>query len=846
MEPSVVSQPILSSDLNSKDTTDNKPMDNGGDDTSAVVGTSSSALDVAADDPALESNAPDSNVPLASKEIVERMANVETKLERFANLLDPESMGEPLEVEPELDSIQKGYNQTFDRHTTTARRYITTFMWFLGQARKESERATAARRKREVRRREATTSGTTFDNQNLKSLEDLSLAAYLRNDPAEVRWLDWTQFIASRGSYEKSVMCPIMAVIGEPEPQIVLHLKDITGTSEASSEAFMGVAKSERFEMRTDGQVQNVLPERIKLHSGPLYQILKETMQTRDIWVMRPEDGSIVFLRPFKELIYYETQLKDYLELLEKSSDKLTQADDKLKDPDEAAQAATYSGDMSNDTENAKDSVPLGKTVAQNEYATQIGPVKERKALANPVTSLLHLRCLVNFMDDEIKPTLEYVGSDKCEKILFHDLWHLFKPGHFVIDQKEKQAYRVVRVDYPQHKAIDPWLRFSHRRLGQQEDSDDEADEKDTPVKVHCAYIDFDGKQFGPISRTFIIQPYGSLKDTKSLPVYPLRFAKDAAIRTKLVDRGKMLLDVAKFRPMYYNGVTLDKRDEIDSQVVVDFSEALANEERREWTPKIDGLRTASDSNNTETCSAACCLGQAVYKDDYIDSRLTEDFVKSLIPDRALRAPSLLLSPRTLEDIQAGSEDQPTDDEFLVMTYRVFAFVLRSRKWVQLDLTFLRYQNMDDRDFTLSAFDRLALPDGHRDMVESLVTQHFRDRQSSSNEQTDLVKGKGKGLILLLHGAPGVGKTTTAEGVAEKFQKPLFQITCGDLGNTARDVEGELEKNFSLASRWGCILLLDEADVFLSARERKDFERNGLVAGKCLEVYAPYQYADVT
>ncbi|KAK8124053.1 hypothetical protein PG999_003971 [Apiospora kogelbergensis] len=68
------------------------------------------------------------------------------------------------------------------------------------------------------------------------------------------------------------------------------------------------------------------------------------------------------------------------------------------------------------------------------------------------------------------------------------------------------------------------------------------------------------------------------------------------------------------------------------------------------------------------------------------------------------------------------------------------------------------------------------------------------------------------------------------EGVAELFQKPLFHITCGDLGTTAREVEQELEKNFALASRWGCILLLDEADVFLSSRERKDFARNGLVA----------------
>ncbi|KAM0418409.1 hypothetical protein ACHAPD_004768 [Fusarium lateritium] len=92
---------------------------------------------------------------------------------------------------------------------------------------------------------------------------------------------------------------------------------------------------------------------------------------------------------------------------------------------------------------------------------------------------------------------------------------------------------------------------------------------------------------------------------------------------------------------------------------------------------------------------------------------------------------------------------------------------------------------------------------------------------------------------MLLHGAPGVGKTTTAEGIAELFKKPLFQITCGDLGTTAREVEVELEKNFALASRWGCILLLDEADVFLSARNRMDFVRNGLVAAflRVLEYY---------
>lgn len=54
----------------------------------------------------------------------------------------------------------------------------------------------------------------------------------------------------------------------------------------------------------------------------------------------------------------------------------------------------------------------------------------------------------------------------------------------------------------------------------------------------------------------------------------------------------------------------------------------------------------------------------------------------------------------------------------------------------------------------------------------------------------------------------------------------------GDLGTTAKEVEKALDINFTLANKWDCILLLDEADVFLAQRNKEDFQRNGLVAGK--------------
>jgi hypothetical protein len=59
----------------------------------------------------------------------------------------------------------------------------------------------------------------------------------------------------------------------------------------------------------------------------------------------------------------------------------------------------------------------------------------------------------------------------------------------------------------------------------------------------------------------------------------------------------------------------------------------------------------------------------------------------------------------------------------------------------------------------------------------------------------------------------------------------IQRLLVGDLGTTSTEVEKALETNFDLANKWDCILLLDEADVFLAARTKADFQRNGLVAG---------------
>ena len=46
------------------------------------------------------------------------------------------------------------------------------------------------------------------------------------------------------------------------------------------------------------------------------------------------------------------------------------------------------------------------------------------------------------------------------------------------------------------------------------------------------------------------------------------------------------------------------------------------------------------------------------------------------------------------------------------------------------------------------AFGQLVLPAGHKEMVLSLISQHFRNKESAENkdEQLDIVRGKGESI----------------------------------------------------------------------------------------------------
>jgi hypothetical protein len=147
----------------------------------------------------------------------------------------------------------------------------------------------------------------------------------------------------------------------------------------------------------------------------------------------------------------------------------------------------------------------------------------------------------------------------------------------------------------------------------------------------------------------------------------------------------------------------------------------------------------------------------------------------------------------------------------------VYGFSFLCKAWGEMLVT-----GMSSIKFRKDSFDKLVLDESRKRLIEALVRQN-------SGGFSDLIEGKGGGCIFLLHGQPGVGKTLTAEAIAERLERPLYMVGAGELGITPDELEDRLKSVLDTAHAWNAVLLIDEADIFLERRAQSDVARNAMV-----------------
>lgn len=116
---------------------------------------------------------------------------------------------------------------------------------------------------------------------------------------------------------------------------------------------------------------------------------------------------------------------------------------------------------------------------------------------------------------------------------------------------------------------------------------------------------------------------------------------------------------------------------------------------------------------------------------------------------------------------------------------------------------------------------KLVLPPEQTDLIDILTAE-------MDVLMDDIVAGKSGGTTVLCAGPPGVGKTLTAEVYAEIVRRPLYRVHSGQLGLNVSTMESALKEVLLRAQRWGAVLLIDEADVYIKRRD-DDLAMNAVV-----------------
>jgi hypothetical protein len=299
-------------------------------------------------------------------------------------------------------------------------------------------------------------------------------------------------------------------------------------------------------------------------------------------------------------------------------------------------------------------------------------------------------------------------------------------------------------------------------------------------LKADC--VDYDGKNFGRYRERINISEFIGTKKIVGLNAYPMQFADNLlAVQATLLKRGELFEKLGGHHFKAYNGTAITW-DQQGNEVPIQVSGRIVID--------IDSFNRYSP-----------------YPQRYLSNWNAKDL-------------ELLANYKAKHGLNDAGTLKLTPFHQMLARSRTRGYSLKLKKWLDFFV-----DSVEEITWNTDAFDKLVLPEEQKELILA-----FSESQLEGCTFDDVVSGKGKGVICLLSGPPGVGKTLTAEAVAENLRVPLHTLSSGDLGSKPWEVENGLSRILALVARWNAILLLDECDVFLEARSAHDLERNKVVS----------------
>ncbi|KAI0016091.1 hypothetical protein F4780DRAFT_713665 [Xylariomycetidae sp. FL0641] len=487
-----------------------------------------------------------------------------------------------------------------------------------------------------------------------------------------------------------------------------------------------------------------------------------------------------------------------------------------------------------------------------NELEPEAETRKERKKIQKWIDEKRrHLKVLIKYLDKDYAQTKKSLYPMLENGLITFDLlWALWKPNTL--------AYTTTYGSPDEPRAFKVEIAEKHFSVF-----------KGEFYYIEGKYFEYDGKQFGFGSVAEEIAEFRGARKITTLNCYPLKYHhKEAELRQTLIERGKKFVSLGGVHYKSHTGLAYTKKKKavikvnINGRIMVDpaihrrinpnYPVSLVRPKDHdlisdpEDSDEEDGCGCGDDSDDDEAGAGNSLLPAdeqvkcktKYFKDDKGNiqmARIPKSMLNEEKPEEKLdKIPDKdgegdekatdEAEPQPNGDDKSDKSEVPeySDEEYLIASPVVLGFAFPEKLWLEFTVSGIKEISWNDH-----AYASLVIKPQTKEIVQALVESH---KYHPAESIDDVIQGKGKGLVTVLHGPPGTGKTLTAEGISELLKCPLYMVSAGDLGTDSRYLEAELQKILDICHAWGAILLLDEADVFLEKRNLQDIHRNALVS----------------
>ncbi|KAH6651306.1 P-loop containing nucleoside triphosphate hydrolase protein [Chaetomium tenue] len=411
-------------------------------------------------------------------------------------------------------------------------------------------------------------------------------------------------------------------------------------------------------------------------------------------------------------------------------------------------------------------------------YRTKLETVGLER-FAEDEESLEHLKLLLNWIKTHFE--LDIAAYERCtsqpHKVIAYDrLWTIFPPGTIAYCKLLSQN-RAFRVN----------------------DTYYDASELSPCMGLRSDFVDFDGERLGTRNIELAVPKYQGTRELSDLAAIPLDLIDDASdLREELLARGRKFEAHVGQHFVQYDGIAIKKTPEGYARFTVNGRVMIDCKTYHRLEPN----------------------------DSFVAKNFNNDSAKME------RSRKRALGHLTFAGADGERKFEKLSEENLILTNAtVRGYSFTTKRFLEFFV-----EDISEIEWNTKCFDDLVLDAAIKKTVQALVSTHSKKRETFD----DIVKGKGMGLVCVLHGPPGVGKTLTAECVAEFVKRPLYMVSSGDLGTNSADLDRNLTRIMDMTATWRAVLLIDEADVFLERRSLHDMHRNAMVSVflRVLEYYS--------